>query len=230
MKGYISKSSENYISVKDEYDFQNSLKQKATTLATYITYKLILLVERSAHLQIWKLTNEFSLTTDFFNQINVVWINSYNLQYKKIKAFSSDNYYNRGEIGNILVKSFRQKKFTELERKDMLHNSKNCQELFQIMEENYEMIKKRIFEKKENSPDINKSRSKSKRKTKVTYVRKTKTFIFDENAVRSPILNKKTESGSAMLMHGQRNPNFLKKKITEILINLKEQKITEKSE
>lgn len=224
IKGYIPKTSDKYISIQEECDFQNSLRHTPSTLAKYINYKLILLLEKSASFQILKLTNEFIVTSDFPNLFNVYWMNSYNLQYKLMKKLKSDNYYKSGQIGNILIKSFREKKFTERESKEMLENSKNSKEYFKIMEENYEILKKRIFKKREDHGDLDqKNKPQSRRKTKAVLARRTKTFILDENRSKSPVIQKKTDSGSASLVHGVKTSNFLKKKITELLVSLKQQ-------
>ena len=216
IKGIINKNFENFISAREEFEFQNNLKYSGKDFIKYLTYKIVLLIEKNAKIEIQKLTNEFILVHDCYGQMNFVWINSFGLEYKYKKKLSFTNYFKNGEIGNLLVKKFREKKFTDQNQKEMLQKSKNCKIYLGIMQENYENLKKIILEKKDN--DTERKMVYFKRlKSRFDRSRKTKTMIFDKNIDFKTPITKKVETISATIPKNENRHNFLKQKIIEIL-------------
>lgn len=199
IKGYVSKASEKFISAKEELEFQNSLRTSPNLLAKYLTYKLAVVYEKETSIQIIRMTTEFVVTpSEAPNSYNLFWMNAYDLKYKPVLKFSANTYYKRGEIAEIFLKSFRRKKFSEEGSKAYLQNSPVCKEYLRIMEENYDSIKKKIFEKKEKSVDNAKERPNTRKKTK-KLTRKIQTLILDQNH-KSFLVPKKADSGSAKII------------------------------
>lgn len=186
--GFITSKFEDFISEREELEFQNSFRN-SDELAKYLTYKIVFLYEKKAKMIILKMTNEFLVKDERSPEINLYWANSYNIEYELKKPLIYANFLKMGDIGSILMKSYREKSFS-IDQKKKLKNSKNCKEYLETMQKQYESIKSKIMSRKK-TPSVNKKGSPYRRNNtkRIDILRKIQTIIHEKSV--SPNSKKK---------------------------------------
>lgn len=186
--GFITSKFEDFISEREEMEFQNSFRN-SDDLAKYLTYKIVFLYEKKAKIIIFKMTNEFLVKDERSPEINLYWSNSYNIEYELKKPLIYANFLKTGDIGSVLMKSYREKSFS-IDQQKKLKNSKNCKEYLETMQKQYESIKSKVMSRKKTT-SVNKKASPRRNNTKRNeFLRKIQTIIHEKSV--SPNSKKKT--------------------------------------
>lgn len=220
IKGFTTNKSEDFISIENEIEFQNSFRN-CYDLGRYLTYKIVYLIEKKSKIEIIRLTNEFYVKSEKFYHANIYWSNTFGLEYQYKRNLCYKDYLKKGEIGSILVKNFRGKSFSPENAKEILKKTQNCRGYLQIMDENYKNLKKSVLEKEEISNLTKRIMIFRKRTQRKTESIKKIAFIHDnKEEPKSPKKNC-LPFISDFISKNPTSPDIYKKKFNSLVQEIK---------